>query len=461
MAEQSVSSERKQKTSVKLPPHAAQAEMGLLGCLLMSPVSIDKVVDILQAQDFYHPEHVPIFEAMLDLTNQNKPCDALIVADYLKSKKQLKNVGGEAYLFKLADGIASAGNIVHYANIIREQALKRRCIDVSHEMMKLANNEASQSADDILEQIENKIFSLRSGTAAMDGPVNINQCLAIASEKIDALSQSTSTITGLETGFTQLNQLTSGLQDGDLVIVAGRPSMGKTVFGVNLAEHAALSQKKPVIIFSLEMPTESITMRMLSSLGRINQHRIRTGKLNDNEWPKLTSAISMLSNAPLFIDDTPALTPLELRAKARRIMRQHGPLGLIVVDYLQLMRIAETKENRTTEISEISRHLKTLAKEMKCPVVACSQLNRSLEQRQDKRPMMSDLRESGAIEQDADIIAFIYRDEVYNDNTPDKGLAEIIIGKHRNGPIGKIKLTFLGEFTRFDNYASETLVPIE
>jgi replicative DNA helicase len=445
----------------KLPPHASQAEIGLLGCLLVSPSSIDKVADLLQPQDFYHPEHPPIFEAMLDLANQNKPCDALIVADHLKSKKKLKAVGGESYLFKLADGIATASNIVHYANIIREHAMRRRCIQASHEMMKMAQSQGEESADQLLEQLESKIFSLRSGSERNEDPQNINRCLAIASDKIDLLHQSGDSITGLETGFKELNNLTAGLQPGDLFIVAGRPSMGKTVFGVNLAEHAALSQKKPVLIFSLEMPTESITMRMLSSLGRINQHRIRTGKLNDNDWPKLTSAISMLSNAPLFIDDTPALTPSELRAKARRISRQHGNLGLIVVDYLQLMRIADTKENRTMEISEISRTLKALAKEMKCPVVACSQLNRSLEQRQDKRPMMSDLRESGAIEQDADVIAFIYRDEVYNENSADKGLAEIIIAKHRNGPIGKIKLAFLGEFTRFDNYASETLVPIE
>jgi replicative DNA helicase len=362
--------------------------------------------------------------------------------------------GGEAYLFELANNTPSIANVSAYADIVREKSVQRQLIGVANDIADSAYNPDGREVAELLDLAETRVFAIAEQTAAEGGPEAIKSVLVRAVERIDALYHSGDSITGLATGLMDLDNMTSGLQPSDLVIVAGRPSMGKTTLVMNMAEHAAIKAEKPVLVFSMEMPADSLAMRMMSSLGRIDQHRIRTGKLDDEDWPRVTSAVHMLSEAPLFIDDTPGLSPSEMRARARRLMKEHGQLGLIVVDYLQLMKVPGFKaDNRTAEISEISRSLKSLAKELTVPVIALSQLNRSLEQRQDKRPIMSDLRESGAIEQDADLICFIYRDEVYNEDSPDKGTAEIIVAKQRNGPIGKVRVAFLGKFTRFEDLA--------
>jgi replicative DNA helicase len=327
-------------------------------------------------------------------------------------------------------------------------------IHIAGDIADSAYNPGERLISELLDFAETRVFAIAEQTAQDGGPEAIKAILVRTVEKIDSLYHSGASVTGVATGLADLDELTTGLQPADLVIIAGRPSMGKTTLAMNIAEHVAIKATKPVLVFSMEMPADSLAMRMMSSLGRLDQHRLRTGKLDDNDWPRVTSAVHMLSEAPLFIDDTPALTPVEMRARARRLVKEQGSLGLIVVDYLQLMRVTNTKlDNRTAEISEISRSLKTLAKELNVPVIALSQLNRSLEQRQDKRPMMSDLRESGAIEQDADLICFIYRDEVYNEDSPDKGCAEIIVAKQRNGPIGRVRVAFLGQFTRFEDLA--------
>jgi replicative DNA helicase len=388
------------------------------------------------------------------LSKRNSPFDVLTLADALKNIDELENVGGELYLFELVRNTPSATNVVAYADIVRERSVLRQLISAASEIADNAFHPQGQLCTEILDAAEQKIFKIAEQGSRGSGPVSITEYLAKATDRIDLLYHSNQTVTGVATGFTDFDEMTSGLQSGDLVIVAGRPSMGKTTFAMNIAENAAIKNHHPVLVFSMEMPGEQLALRMMSSLGRIDQHRVRNGKLHDEDWPRITSAVSMLSEAPMFIDDTPALSPAELRARARRLVREHGKLGLIVVDYLQLMQVPGYKENRTNEISEISRSLKTLAKELHVPVVALSQLNRSLEQRQDRRPIMSDLRESGAIEQDADLIVFIYRDEVYNEDSPDKGKAEIIIAKQRNGPIGKTVLTFLGQYTVFENYTS-------
>lgn len=359
--------------------------------------------------------------------------------------------GGDAYLFELANRTPSSANADSYASIVRERSVLRKMIATGNDLISNAFNTQGRSPQDLLDQAERDVFKIAEQQLRGSGPVKIASLLASTTQRIDELYHSDGDITGLSTGFTDLDNMTSGLHDGDLVIVAGRPSMGKTMLAVNIAETAVITCGKPALIFSLEMPGEQITMRMLSSLGRINQHRVRTGQLTDDDWPRIASAVSLLSEAPLYIDDTPALSPTEIRSRARRVARECGGLGLIVIDYLQLMQVPGNSENRTNEVAEISRSLKALAKELNCPVVAASQLNRGVESRTDKRPMMSDLRESGSIEQDADLIAFIYRDEVYNPDSPDKGIAEILIRKQRNGPIGEVRLSFLGEFTRFEN----------
>ncbi len=366
----------------------------------------------------------------------------------------MENAGGEVYLFELAKNTPSVANIEAYSNIVRERSVLRQLLEVTSEIANSAFNSQGSSSKDILNKAESKIFKIAEQEARGIGPVDISALLAAATQRIDTLYHSDQDVTGLASGFKDLDDMTSGFQEGDLIIVASRPAMGKTCFAMNIAEHAAIKSKKPVLVFSMEMPGEALAMRIMSSLGRIDQHRVRTGKLDTEDWPRLTSAVSMLSEASMFVDDTPAINPTELWARARRVARTHGQLGLIVVDYLQLMHIPGFKENRTAEITEISRSLKALAKELKVPVLAASQLNRSLEQRGDKRPIMSDLRESGSLEQDADVILFIYRDEVYNEDSLDKGIAEIIIAKQRNGPIGKIKLTFLGCYTRFESFTS-------
>lgn len=439
---------------LKLPPHSIEAEQSVIGSLMLDNKSWDKIVDKVAEIDFYHQGHRQIFKVISELGKKNTPFDVLTIAEALKNLAQLDNVGGELYLFELVRNTPSAANVSAYAQIVRERSILRQLIGIANEIADSAFNTQGQESSEILDKAEQKIFKIAEQGSRGSGPRSITEYLAKASDRIDTLYNSNQTVTGISTGFTDLDEMTSGLQPGDLVIVAGRPSMGKTTFAMNIAENAAIRVREPVLVFSMEMPGEQLALRMMSSLGRIDQHRVRNGKLNDEDWPRITSAVSMLSEAPMFIDDTAALSPAEVRARARRLAREHGKLGLIVVDYLQLMQVPGYKENRTNEISEISRSLKALAKELSVPVIALSQLNRSLEQRQDRRPVMSDLRESGAIEQDADLIAFIYRDEVYNDDSPDKGKAEIIIAKQRNGPIGKVILTFLGQYTVFENYTT-------
>jgi len=388
------------------------------------------------------------------LQKKNRPIDALTIYEQLDVMGEQENAGGVSYLSELAASAASASNVVAYAEIIRERAVLRHLIQVAGEISESARQPAGRSVSEILDAAESKVFKISEDRPSRGGPQDVRHYLDLALERIDHLYQSDSELTGLSTGFRELDRMTAGLQPADLVIVAGRPSMGKTSFAMCMVEAAVIKGDAPTLVFSMEMPGEAIVMRMLSSLGRIDQTKVRTGKLSSEDWPRLTSAFQLLNDRPLYIDDTPALTPTEMRSRARRVARQHGgKLGLIMVDYLQLMQVSGTSENRAGEISEISRSMKALAKELHCPVIALSQLNRSLEQRPNKRPVMSDLRESGAIEQDADVICFIYRDEVYNENSESKGVAEIIIGKQRNGPIGTTRLAFLGQYTRFEDLA--------
>lgn len=447
-------SERKSVDSLKRPPHSSEAEQAILGGLMLENQTWDSVSTKLAETDFYRTEHRVLYRAIVELSNKNHPFDVVTVLDILKSSNTLDDAGGEVYLFELANNTPSVANVSAYADIVREKSVQRQLIKVASDIADSAYHPEGRDVPDLLDFAESKVFAIADQTAGDGGPENIKSVLVRTMERIDSLYHTGGTLTGLSTGLTDLDKLTSGLQPSDLVIVAGRPSMGKTTLVMNMAEHVAIEARTPVLVFSMEMPADSLAMRMMSSLGTIDQHRIRTGKLNDDDWPRVISTVNILSEAPLFIDDTPALSPAEMRARARRLSKEHGQLGLIVVDYLQLMKVPGFKaDSRTAEISEISRSLKALAKELHVPVLALSQLNRSLEQRQDKRPIMSDLRESGAIEQDADLICFIYRDEVYNENSPDKGTAEIIIAKQRNGPIGKVQVAFQGEFTRFANLA--------
>ena len=440
---------------LKTPPHSREAEQSLLGGLLLDASGWwDQVADQVTKQDFYVPEHRLIFEAIAKLAEKNRPIDALTIYEQLDVMGEQENAGGVAYLSELAASAASASNVVAYAEIIRERAVLRHLIQVAGEISESAGQPAGRSVSEILDAAESKVFKISEDRPSRGGPQDVRHYLDLALERIDHLYQSDSELTGLSTGFRELDRMTAGLQPADLVIVAGRPSMGKTSFAMCMVEAAVIKGDAPTLVFSMEMPGEAIVMRMLSSLGRIDQTKVRTGKLSSEDWPRLTSAFQLLNDRPLYIDDTPALTPTEMRSRARRVARQHGgKLGLIMVDYLQLMQVSGTSENRAGEISEISRSMKALAKELHCPVIALSQLNRSLEQRPNKRPVMSDLRESGAIEQDAHVICFIYRDEVYNENSESKGVAEIIIGKQRNGPIGTTRLAFLGQYTRFEDLA--------
>lgn len=464
MSENSYSNQARQNNQVvKVPPHSVEAEQSVLGGLMLDNQAWDKIVETVSEKDFYRNDHRLIFQAMVELIRREQPIDVITVTEILKSQQQLELIGGEIYLFELANNTPSAANIAAYAKIVRERSVLRQLISAANEISDSVFQATGKESIDLLDAAEHIIFGIGEQHKRGQGPASMKDLLARAMERIDKLYHSENPITGLATGYHDLDDMTSGLQAADLVIVAGRPSMGKTAFAMNIAEHAAIKHLKqvdpnvksaPVLVFSMEMPGESLVLRMMSSLGRIDQHHLRIGKLTDDDWPRLTSAMSMLSGTSIFIDDTPALSPQELRARARRVAREHGQLGLIVIDYLQLMKIPGFVENRTGEITEISRSLKALAKELNVPVIALSQLNRSLEQRADRRPVMSDLRESGAIEQDADLILFIYRDEVYHDNSPEKGTAEIIIAKHRNGPIGKVRLTFLGKYTRFENFSS-------
>lgn len=439
---------------LKRPPHSVEAEQSIIGGLMLDNQVWDKISTKLCETDFYRTEHRILFRSISTLVKKEQPFDVVTLLDALTSHNELDDAGGEAYLFELANNTPSVANVSAYADIVREKSVQRQLIAVATEIADSAYNPSGREVPELLDIAETKVFAIGEQTAGDGGPENIKSILVRAVEKIDALYHSGEAITGLATGLSDLDEMTSGLQPSDLVIVAGRPSMGKTTLVMNMAEHAAIKSGKPVLVFSMEMPSDSLAMRMMSSLGRIDQHKIRTGKLDDDDWPRVTSAVHMLSEAPLFIDDTPALSPGEMRARARRLAKEHGSIGLIVVDYLQLMKVPGfNAENRTAEISEISRSLKSLAKELQVPVIALSQLNRSLEQRADKRPVMSDLRESGAIEQDADLICFIYRDEVYHEDSPDKGTAEIIVAKQRNGPIGKVRVAFIGKYTRFEDLA--------
>ena len=442
--------------ALRTPPHSLEAEQAVLGGLMLDNATWDQIADRLNEGDFYRHDHRLIFRAICRLSQQGKPFDLLTLAEWLEDNNELEAAGGFAYLGVLARDTPSAANVRAYADIVRERAIRRELIRTSTEIADSAYDPRGRDTRQLLDDAEQRVFAIaEQGMRAQQGFAVIKDLLARTVERIDILFQRDNPITGIPTGWSDFDDKTAGLQRGDLVVVAGRPSMGKTAFAMNIAEFAAIQVKCPVAVFSMEMPGESLIMRLISSLGRIDQHKVRTGRLEEEDWPRITSAVTMLSEARLFIDDSSNLSPNELRARARRLHRQEGQLGLIVVDYLQLMQVPGTNENRATEVSEISRSLKALAKELSVPVLALSQLNRTLEQRGDKRPIMSDLRESGAIEQDADLICFIYRDEVYNPDSSDKGVAEIIIGKQRNGPIGTTRLTFLGQYTRFESYAPE------
>jgi replicative DNA helicase len=443
--------------SLKVPPHSIEAEQSVLGGLLIDNGTWDQVADLVTGNDFYRRDHRLIFSAISNLAEESQPYDAITLSEWLVNHNKLDDAGGLAYLGSLSKNTPTAANIKAYAKIVRERSVLRQLIRVSTDIASLAYNPEGQTSSEILDTAEKYVFDIaEKGARSGSGYKGIKELLVMAVDRIDTLYQSDSAYTGIPSGFADFDEKTSGLQKSDLIIIAGRPSMGKTTFAMNLVENAAIKNRSTVAVFSMEMPGDQLVMRMMSSLGRIDQHKIRTGQLEDTDWPRLTSAVGILNDASIFIDDTPGLTPMEIRARSRRIAREHG-LGLIVIDYLQLMQgSGNSKENRATEISEISRSLKSLAKELEVPVVALSQLNRGLEQRPNKRPIMSDLRESGAIEQDADLIVFIYRDEVYNEDSPDKGTAEIIIGKQRNGPIGMSRLTFLGKYTRFENFVQSS-----
>lgn len=442
--------------ALRLPPHSIEAEQSLIGGLLLDNMAWDKIADVVGEPDFYRDDHRRIFRHIARLIEVGRPADVVTVFESLDKSNESESAGGLSYLGEIANNTPSAANIKRYAEIVRERSILRSLVTVGDEIASSALNPAGKDAKQILDEAEAKVFEIaEQGARQGSGFVGIQPLLARVVERIQELCERDgSDVTGMPTGYTDLDQKTSGMQPGDMIIVAGRPSMGKTAFALNIAEHVAVEMGQPVAIFSMEMPGTQLAVRFLSSIGRLDQHRVRTGRLNDDEWQRLTEALGKLHEAPIHIDETPALNSTELRARARRLFRQYGKLGLIVIDYLQLMSAVRDTENRATELSEISRSVKALAKELNVPILALSQLSRNVEQRPNKRPVMSDLRESGAIEQDADLIQFIYRDEVYNADSPDKGTAEIIIAKQRNGPIGAVRLTFLGEYTKFENFAA-------
>ncbi|HUD26969.1 MAG TPA: replicative DNA helicase [Burkholderiaceae bacterium] len=446
-----------QLAALHTPPHSVEAEQSVLGGLLLDNSAWDRIADRIGAEDFYRHDHRLIFQQIARLIDQSKPADTVTVFEALQATGQAADCGGLPYLNALAQNTPSAANIRRYAEIVRERSVLRSLASVGEEIAISAREPQGRDAKEILDEAEGKVFRIaEQGARNRTGFARLETLLTRVVERIQELFERSggSDVTGVPTGFADLDSKTAGLQAGDLIIIAGRPSMGKTALALNIGEHVAIDLGMPVAVFSMEMGAAQVALRMLGSVGRIDQQRLRTGRLNDQDWPRLSEAIERMHAAPLYIDETPALNALELRARARRLAREYKQLGLVVVDYLQLMSATGSGENRATEISEISRSLKALAKELQVPVVALSQLNRTVETRTDKRPVMSDLRESGAIEQDADLILFIYRDEVYNPDTSDKGVAEIIIGKQRNGPIGRVNLRFGGEFTRFDNLAS-------
>jgi len=446
-----------QVANLRVPPHSIEAESSVLGGLLLDNTAWDRVGDMLTDQDFYRHEHKLIYASVSALINASKPADVITVSEHLQNQGKAAEMGGLAYLNSLAQYVPSASNIRRYAEIVRERSILRKLVSASDEISTNAFNPQGKAIDRILDEAEQKIFNIgEEGSRMKQGFQSMDTLVVALLDRVQDMANNPNDITGVPTGFYDLDRMTSGLQPGDLVVLAARPSMGKTALAINMAEHVALNEGLPVAVFSMEMGASQLAVRVVGSIGRIDQGHLRTGKLTDEEWPRLTEAIEKLRTVSLHIDETPSLTPSELRANARRLSRQCGKLGMIVVDYLQLMTGSGGSggDNRATELGEISRGLKMLAKELQCPVIALSQLNRSVEQRTDKRPMMSDLRESGAIEQDADIIMFIYRDDYYNKESKDPGVAEIIIGKQRNGPTGTVRLTFLKHLTRFESLAS-------
>jgi len=442
---------------IRVPPHSVEAEQAVLGGLMLDNRMWDAIADRLVATDLYRRDHQLIFECIAELAAKSEPFDAVTLSEAIEAKGQAEQTGGLAYLAGLVRDTPSAANVRAYADIVRERSTLRQLISVGGEIAASAYDPEGREAGEIVDEAERRVFEIaESRNKGRSGFVPLRQDLGKVIDRLDMLAQNKGEITGLSTGFSRLDEMTAGLQKGDLIVIAGRPSMGKTTFALNIAENAAFGPKKASVgVFSMEMSRESLAFRMVSSLGRVDQTHLRVGNLGDEEWTRITMAIEMMKNSNIHIDDTGALTPTEVRARARRLKREHG-LDLIVLDYLQLMQVSGTKENRATEISEISRSLKALAKELDVPLIALSQLNRSVEQRTDKRPVMSDLRESGAIEQDADVIMMIYREEVYDKNTTRKGIADIIIAKQRNGEIGDINLTFLGKYTKFENFVPET-----
>jgi replicative DNA helicase len=455
-SEDYVSSSDKQVAQLRIPPHSQEAESSVLGGLLLDNNSWDKVGDLLVEADFYRYEHRLVFASITSLVNTNRPADVITVFEQMQSQGKAEEVGGLAYLNSLAQYVPSSANIRRYAEIVRERSILRKLVSVSDEIATSALNTNGRPVTNILDEAEQKIFSIgEEGSRMRQGFQSMDKLVVQLLDRVEEMSQNPNDITGVPTGFFDLDRMTSGMQAGDLIVLAARPSMGKTALAINIAEHVALQEDLPVAVFSMEMGASQLAIRIVGSIGRIDQGRLRTGKLIDDEWPRLSDAIERLKTVSLSIDETPGLTTSELRASARRLARSCGKLGLVVVDYLQLMSGSGggDGENRATELGEISRGLKMLAKELQCPVIALSQLNRGVEQRTDKRPMMSDLRESGAIEQDADVIMFIYRDDYYNKDSKEPGVAEIIIAKQRNGPTGTVKLTFLKPITKFESYA--------
>lgn len=440
-------------TSKMIPPQNIEAEQAVLGAVLLQDKALLKIVELLNPNDFYRDAHKTIFAAMLALFEKREPHDLITVTGLLSDQRKLEEIGGASYLASLTDIVPLSGSLVHHAHIIRRKSILRRLIQTTSEVAARCYD-AQDDIETLVDEAEKTIFEIAHSNKGQ-GFQSMSTVVPRAFERITRLFDQEGNITGIATGYEEIDRMTAGLQPAELIVLAARPSMGKTALAMNIVQHVAVINKVAVAVFSLEMSNEALVLRMLCSLGHIDSQRIRTGKLHTNDWPKLTRATGMLSDAPIFIDDTAGLTVLEMRAKARRLKAEHN-LGLVVVDYLQLMQGKNSAENRAQEIADISRSLKAMAKELDVPVLALSQLNRSLENRTDKRPQLADLRESGAIEQDADVIMFIYRDEVYNraDDNPNRGIAEIIVGKQRNGPTGVVKLTFLGEYTSFENYSN-------
>lgn len=446
----------RQVAQLRIPPHSLEAESSVLGGLLLDNASWDRIGDLLHDSDFYRYEHRLVFNSVSTLINSNRAADVITVFEQMQSQGKAEEVGGLAYLNSLAQYVPSSANIRRYAEIVRERSILRKLVSVSDEIATSALNTNGRPVPNILDEAEQKIFNIgEEGSRMRQGFQSMGNLVIELLDRVEEMSKNPNDITGVPTGFVDLDRMTSGMQAGDLIVLAARPSMGKTALAINIAENVALKEGLPVAVFSMEMGASQLAIRIVGSIGRIDQGRLRTGKLHDEEWPRLAEAVERLRTVSLSIDETPGLTPSELRASARRLSRNCGKLGLVVVDYLQLMSGSSggDGDNRATELGEISRGLKMLAKELQCPVIALSQLNRGVEQRTDKRPMMSDLRESGAIEQDADVIMFIYRDDYYNKDSKEPGVAEIIIGKQRNGPTGTVKLTFLKPITKFESYA--------